>query len=227
MAETMTALVERHRTYLAALTAGCKTDWSREVEAAFYATADTEAGDIIENDPPRLQDHADLLAAIRYVADDVDFLQKGHARVLARAVEYLTTPAASVMSQRVSSLFGSIVALEAEQYAASDKNADALGARVLALHDELWALRDTHANADLLAARIMLGLMLRNCWQELDRVEWSIDDRFDLDTLSFLTDRLTGEVRRQAAFALGTIGVVIDGGGRTRPWIVGLNPPSP
>lgn len=93
MAETMTALVERNRAHLAAHSAACaQPDWNRETEADFFASADTAAGTTIEADPPRLRDKADLVAAISYVAEDVDFLQPGHGRVLARVLEYLTAP---------------------------------------------------------------------------------------------------------------------------------------
>lgn len=93
MAETMTALVERNRAHLAAHSAACaQTDWNRETEAAFFASADTAAGTTIEANPPRLRDKTDLVAAISYVAEDVDFLQPGHGRVLARVLEYLAEP---------------------------------------------------------------------------------------------------------------------------------------
>ncbi len=92
-AATMAALVERNRAYLAAYCAADFEAGGREAEKAFLATADTEAGDILYQDPPPVRSHADLMAALQHVADDSDFIDKGHERILRQALRFLAARA--------------------------------------------------------------------------------------------------------------------------------------
>lgn len=215
MAETMTALVERDRAFKAAYAAADFDAGPSEDE--MLASPEAKAGRTIEADPPCLRDKADLVAAIRYVADDVDFLQVGHGRVLARALEYLTTSTADPTSLHVNALFGTYVEIEREQNRLADagrgSDAASLGSKALAIRDEVFAIRNRTGCADLVAARVLLDLMLAVHWNaEGGPVIGEEDRETALPVLEILADRLTGEVRRQAALALSTIGVSIDAG---------------
>ena len=87
MAVTIAELVERHRAFAAAYAAAPIN--GQEEEGAFLASADTEAGDILASDPPPIASRADLVAALQHIAEDEDFVQKPHARLLRLALAYL------------------------------------------------------------------------------------------------------------------------------------------
>ncbi|ALN75820.1 hypothetical protein [Aureimonas sp. AU20] len=116
---------------------------------------------------------------------------------------------ADTLSQRVNVLFSQYVTLEAEQYAAEGFEADKIGKTAMEVSDAIHAMRDQSGNADFIASRILLDLMLTHCWPELGRVEWKADDRWTLAILESLAGRTTGAVRREAARALATIDVEV------------------
>lgn len=84
---TVSELAERHKAYLAAYSAAPIN--SQSDEETFFATADTKAGDILDITPPPITSRADLIAALHYIADDTDFAQEAHVRLLRSALAYL------------------------------------------------------------------------------------------------------------------------------------------
>lgn len=132
MAETMTALVERHRAYLAAYSAADFGSDQIAGEEAWLATADTEAADLIEGETPRLLDKTDLLAAVSYLIEDRGFIQQGHRNILQRVMEYLTeheiepvSVGAEVQRQAACALSNTTVSSDAEPNDGADRNATA------------------------------------------------------------------------------------------------------
>ena len=87
MATTIVELVERHRAFNAAYAAAEFV--GQKGEADFLAVADTQAGDILDINPPPIANRADLIAALQYIADDTDFVQEAHIRLLRSALAYL------------------------------------------------------------------------------------------------------------------------------------------
>lgn len=113
------------------------------------------------------------------------------------------------ISQRVNALFAQYVAIECAQYECNDSEADALGEQAFEVSAQIHAISDRSGNADFIASRILLDLMLNNCWPELDRIEWDLDGKWHIALLESIAARTTGAVRKECTKALATIGVTV------------------
>lgn len=131
--------------------------------------------------------------------------------------EFMTTQEPALVgniSERVNTLFKAYVTIEAKQMRlgeqGQDDEADALGSSALKAREAVFSLRDRSGNADLLAARILLDLMLDHWWTPAKGIDWSLEARRDaLPLLEILADQTTGVVREQSRAALATIGVQV------------------